>query len=120
MQMPPDETTTEEKSSRSYRKLMWLAAASLAILAACAVPFFTRARSISATNACIGNLGGIDSGKWLWVKEHPDKTNDVPTLDELRAVLGKDERLVCPSGGTYIVGRVGETPKCTFPGHKLP
>jgi hypothetical protein len=69
---------------------------------------------------CEGNLKQIEGAKAAWGTEHSKTTNDIPTDADL---FGEEsyirERLRCPSGGTYVLGRVGEKPSCSFPGHGL-
>lgn len=63
-------------------------------------------------NACVNNLRRIDGAKQVWALENRKSSNDIPTSGDI-AVYLKDGKLpTCPSGGTYIIGRVGEDPKC--------
>jgi len=75
---------------------------------------------------CINGLGMIDGAKQEWALKGNRSTNAAPTLDDLRPYLRHiDEKdldwLRCPSGGTYMIGQVGEPPTCSFggPGHTL-
>ena len=52
---------------------------------------------------------GVEKGK---------RATDVPTKQDLLPYLRKWP--VCPQGGTYIIGPVGEKPTCSIPGHELP
>lgn len=69
-------------------------------------------------NACINNLRQLDGAKQTWAAEERKTTNDVPTWDDLRGYM--KFQLVCPQGGAYTIGRVGERPKCSIPQHWLP
>lgn len=72
---------------------------------------------------CINNLRLIDSAKQQWALENKKQTTDTPTMEDLKPYLGRGpngELPVCPSGGSYTVGTVGEPPKCSIPGHALP
>jgi hypothetical protein len=42
----------------------------------------------------------------------------VPTRDDLLPYLRRWP--VCPAGGTYTIGAIGEPPTCSVPDHKLP
>jgi hypothetical protein len=96
-----------------------VAAASLAVIALALLPAFIRARTTPAKNACVNNLRQLDGAKQQWELENHKSTNDVPTLEDLRPYLLRP--LVCPQGGTYLPGRVGEPPRCSVGGsHTLP
>ena len=93
------------------------------LLAAIAIPNFVRARTVSQENACISNLRLIDGAKAQWALENNKKNTDTPTEKDLTPYIGRGpngEFPVCPQGGTYIIGSVGEKPRCTIPGHELP
>ena len=107
------------------RRIILISAACIGVLLACAVPFLTRAWSREATNACISNLRQIDGAKQAWAQEQHQGTNDVPTWADLLPIIYPGRRdppfdFVCRKGGTYTIGRVGEAPRCSFPGHELP
>jgi hypothetical protein len=79
---------------------------------------FAHARSTKATNVCLNNLRQIDGAKEQWALENHKTENDTPSWDDIRVYLGrgdKGEILVCPNGGRYILGRVGELPRCSLP-----
>ncbi len=71
-------------------------------------------------NTCVNNLRQLDGAKQQWELENRRATNDPPpAVAELRAYLR--QALICPQGGTYTIGRVGESPKCSVGGsHTLP
>ena len=107
-------------------KVILVSAACLTILA-CVALRSIRVRSYEAANRCISNLRMIDAGKGGWADKYHKGTNDVPTLQDLQPILlpgRKDEPLVfmCPKGGTYTIGPVGEAPRCSIggPSHTLP
>ncbi len=116
------------------------AAAVGGLLAAIAIPNFVRARNmaqqnaavatpisarseVSKQNACINNLRMIDGAKQQWALEYHKKITDIPTAQDITPYMGRGpagEFPVCPEGGTYIIGAVGEKPRCSIPGHELP
>src|SRR4051812_22106763 len=107
------------------RKSLFVAAACTSVLLACVTPVLVRAWSREATNACISNLRQIDGAKQYWADQQHKRTNDTPTVADLQPIMlpGRpNEPLVlkCWKGGTYSFGRVGEPPRCSFPGHELP
>jgi hypothetical protein len=80
------------------------------------IPNFIRARYTSSTNACINNLRQIDAAKQEWALE-TRKTNGVVTENDIKPYIKLDSNgnlPKCPAGGTYIIGRVGEDPKCSI------
>jgi len=83
----------------------------------------TEARKIAAMNACISNLRMIDGAKAQWALENHKQNTDAPTMDDIRPYIGRGpnaELPVCPDGGVYILGAVGQKPTCSIPGHALP
>jgi hypothetical protein len=104
-------------------KIAFVAVACLAALLVWAIPALKRARVTAASNFCINNLQQIDAAKHNWAHERGKTTNDVPTWDDIRPFLGYGTnvtKLVCPDGGTYTIGRIDESPRCSVPGHSLP
>ena len=90
------------------------------MLAAIAIPNFVKARETSMMNACINNLRMIDAAKNEWALEHSKKTGDVPAAQDLTPYFKNGTFPICPAGGTYTIGPVGENPTCSISGHKLP
>lgn len=92
---------------------------SVIVVAAAVLPAFIRATTTPAMNACVNNLRQIDGAKQQWMVENRKTTNDVVAWDDIRPYL--KPTLVCPQGGTYILGRIGESPRCSIGGtHTLP
>jgi hypothetical protein len=85
-----------------------------------AVPRLVAARNTSAKNACINNLRQSDGAKQQWALENRKDTNAIPTASDVANYLKNNTFPVCPHGGKYIVGRVWEDPRCTYPGDVLP
>lgn len=87
------------------------------ILGAIAVPSFMKARETSQKNGCINNLRQIEAGKEQWALENKQATGtpaDVPAVNAyLKAVP------VCPAGGSYTYGNIGENAQCSIDGHTL-
>ena len=90
------------------------------MMMAIAIPNFVKARETAQRNACINNLRMIDAAKNEWALEN-SKTNGSPvTQADLLPYFKADKFPVCPAGGAYTIGAVGEPPKCSIPGHVLP
>jgi hypothetical protein len=84
----------------------------------------------AAVPRCVGNLEIIEMCKGNWRNQYSKTSNDIPSWDDLRNELmpytnrtggGTNGVPVCPDGGTYSIGRVGEPPTCSIggPNHSL-
>lgn len=73
---------------------------------------------------CITYLRLLDAAKGQWALENRKGIFDTPTMEDLKKyMMGpalNGELPVCPDGGAYTPGRVGEKPTCSIPGHVLP
>jgi hypothetical protein len=81
------------------------------------------AQKAQHANACINNLRLIDASKQQWALENKKQSTDTPVMDDLRPYIGRGpngELPVCPDGGVYTLGAVGEKPTCSNPAHVLP
>ena len=87
---------------------------------AAALAWFTHARSASPRAHCITTLKALDGLKSIWAIEQKKRNEDVPGWNDL---VGPGRNITeiprCPQGGSYILGRVDERPRCTFPGHTI-
>src|SRR5688500_5012977 len=70
-------------------------------------------------NSCVNRLRTIDASKYQWMLERHKTTNDVVTWDDVRPYLSREGKAipVCPAGGTYALGRLGELPTCSILKH---
>ena len=107
-------------------ELIFVAALAVFLIIASAVvlPSFIRARSTSSQNVCLNNLRQIEGAKRQWALEYSKTTNAIPLWTDVQPYLGRGSQGPiprCPQGGTYILGRVGEVPRCSIggPGHSL-
>jgi hypothetical protein len=76
--------------------------------------WYVRINNMPAAHPCVNNLRVISAGKAEWVLENQKTTNDTPTWDDLRPFLPQGKIPVCPQGGVYAIGRVGEPPRCSL------
>lgn len=145
-------TQRNSTMSSKARVLIVLPAFCIGLFAVVLVPDFIKARSTSAQNACINNLRQIDAAvkeydiqrnakdciknlrlieaaKKDWVLAHNGKAGDGVTEQDLIPYIKLDSECFvfpqCPSGGTYMIGKVGEPPTCSlgtnvYPPHVLP
>lgn len=94
-----------------------------------AIPAFVKTRSTSSVNPCINNLRQIDAAANQFALEH-SLTNGTPInfpndLTPYIKLNSAGKIPPCPSGGTYHISKVGETPTCSLgtsvtPAHVLP
>jgi len=92
------------------------------VILAVGVPNFIRARSSRAAAPCINRLRQIDAAKQQWMLEQSKTTNDTPIWSDLFPYIAPsftnsywtNGRPVCPEGGVYILGRIGEPPTCSL------
>jgi hypothetical protein len=85
-------------------------------------PLFVRCTAYNPSAACIRNLELIEQAKRLWGEDFNKNTNDVPTWDDIRLYFPKEGNgrswsnglPICPSGGTYMIGRLDDPPKCSI------
>jgi hypothetical protein len=85
------------------------------------VSAFIQTHKTSASNACLNNLRQIDGAKQQWALENGKTTNDIPSWEGIRPYVGRGPQgdlsgLRCPYGGTYVLGRVGDSPRCSMCG----
>lgn len=90
------------------------------LLAAMAIPGCIPAHTYARRGACNNNLSQIQNKKAKWATTNAEQLTGVPSEADL---FGADlkGRPVCPSGGVYSFGAVGEKPRCSLEsrGHKL-
>src|SRR5262249_42180184 len=80
---------------------------------------FIRANTTPCMNACFNNLRILDGAKEQWALENKRRKGDPVAWEDIKTYLKTP--LVCSRGGTYILGRVGEVPRCSTGGdHSLP
>jgi outer membrane lipoprotein-sorting protein len=80
------------------------------------------ARARSQQNACINNLRQIDAAKNEWALEKGKPNGTAVTEADIKPYIKLDASgnlPKCPAGGTYTIGKVGEKPTCSIPGHAL-
>ena len=89
------------------------------VMTAMVVPLFVTGRcGASQMNAGMASLKQLQGAKGTWAMEHHKNTNDTPTVRDLVGTnLYIRDEPVCPSGGSYALGRVGERPWCSLPDH---
>jgi hypothetical protein len=88
------------------------------LLAGMSIPSFIPARPASQRNACIANLKSLQEAKLTWAKVNGKTSADLPTEADLMNTNSPDNVIrhwpICPGGGKYTIGSVGERPTCTL------
>ena len=112
------------RAARLVSQLCFWAAVGLIVASASSVLAQTNATttppvSVSQTDTCLNNLIQIYAAKEQWALENHKSTNDTSTTAELAAFLKDNKMPVCPGGGEYAIGRIGEPPSCSISGHNL-
>ncbi len=126
-----------EGDKRSDPLPKWLFVVTMVCIVALAsilVPIFVRARTTSASNACINNLRQLDGATQQWALENNQTANDVPTWNAVKPYLGRGpegslENIFCPNDKTrsctnsYTLGRMSTHARCKInpekPSHNL-
>ena len=75
------------------------------------IPLFAPARKNYAYISCANNLSRIYLAKGLWKSDTGATNGAVPPTNVVEA-YGQG-RVVCPNGGRYDYGAVGEGPSCS-------
>jgi len=78
--------------------------------------FFARKQSSPAQTSCLANLRLIDGAKATIENEKNMMKGAVVTKDQLLPYLPFGWP-VCPKGGEYSIGKIGDSPKCSDPEH---
>ena len=99
----------------SYLGILW-GVFVCGLLLAIAIPNFVKARNVSMENACINNMRQIEAAKNEWALEKGKDPGDVPTAADLTPYIAGGKFPVCPSGGTYTIGAVSNSPSCSVHG----
>jgi len=80
------------------------------------IPNLLPPRFVTSQNACVNILRQIAGAKWQFAVEH-GATNGTVTKEQLLPYFRNKAWPECPAGGTYVIGSIGESPKCSFPEH---
>lgn len=91
----------------------------ICVLLAVAIPSFQKARESARTRSCLANMKSTISAKEQYAVEKRMNHGDRVTFDDLTPTYLRSLP-TCPAGGAYVIGPVGENPKCSYPDHVLP
>jgi type IV pilus assembly protein PilA len=110
---------TSRKSGFTLVEIM-IVVAIIGLLAAIAIPNFSKARTTAQTNACIANLRQISGAIQQWALETNKKGVDPVALTDISGAADKQLKgaintdIKCPAGGTYAVTTVDVLPTCSI------
>ena len=82
-----------------------------------ALPSFEKAHGTSDMVKCVNNLIAIRNAKDEWAKQNNKQPSDIPLLADVIGVGKQLESVpICPAGGRYAFGAVGQKPVCSLAG----
>ncbi len=75
-------------------------------------------RKLTPKETCVNNLKQIQGAKRQWAQYEKKGPDDTPILSDIFGVVKFIKtQPYCPEGGEYKLGKVGEHPTCSHPGH---
>ena len=80
----------------------------IGLLAGIAIPNFVKARMVSQSNACTNNLRLLSETGDLWAIDQKQPAGSALVMSNLLPYLRGSNAPVCPAGGTYTLGNVGD------------
>ena len=69
---------------------------------------------------CGNQLKQIEVAKRSWALDKDKPEDATPTVADLTGYLAGEKLPKCPDGGSYMIGKVSENPRCSLAGHELP
>jgi hypothetical protein len=70
--------------------------------------------------ACAHQLNQIAVAKKTWALDKAKEEGATPTIADLASYLEGGKLRKCPDGGSCVIGKVSESPRCSVAGHELP
>ena len=70
--------------------------------------------------ACSNQLKWIELAKQSWALDKQKPEDATPAVEDLAGCFPTGKFPKCPDGGSYVVGKVRESPHCSVAGHELP
>lgn len=79
-------------------------------------PSFLPAKANAQKNSCIANLKQIEGVVEQWALQNNKTRQTKIEMDAIKLLFKSEKLPECPSGGTYSIGTVEETPRCSLAG----
>ena len=96
------------------RHSIWIVAVSVVLLLIAAVMSkFITPRNMSGEKRCVNSLPMMQSAKEQWAFAHHKVKGNEIVIPEVNEYMKDNTTPVCPAGGVYAYGLVGEDPTCT-------
>lgn len=87
----------------------------IGILLAIAIPNFLQSRSRANARSCIANLKQIDAAKEIFAQDQRLANGSTVQMSDLwPTYIRRSTQPLCPAGGTYTIGTIGQNPTCDF------
>jgi len=93
-----------------------IAVALVVVVLVMLIPATSNKPTNAPKHSCVSNLRQIDAAEQAWAREQHKTTNDIPAWSDLQPYL--KGKLICPSGGEYILSPAGQAPSCSLPDHQ--
>jgi len=70
--------------------------------------------------ACDNQLKSMELAKQSWALDQRKPDDATPTVADLASYLQGGRLPKCPVGGSYVIGKLNQNPRCSVTGHELP
>lgn len=102
----------------------FLRPASICAAIACAAFLVISVRNKIRASECLKNIELLNGAKDEWTRESECGPDAKPTMEDICPYTGASCPsnfcpIICPSGGTYTIGKVGCAPVCSFHGFSI-
>ena len=105
-----------EEDVRQRRRAGWHLIRVAAISLATAALFSSVSCKVRSQASCLSNLREIDGAKTMLASAQGLTNGTAISKDQLLPYLRSWP--TCPSGGSYSIGKIGESPKCSYQAHR--
>lgn len=101
--------------------VLGLIVAAVIVFTVAGTRWYVRARTASSVSGCYAHLKQLQGAKHSWALKHSKRVGAVPNWTDIIGPKAYVAQLpICPQGGAYTLGPVGQPPRCSIPAHVLP